>query len=198
MFGTCDDIDGKGTKCPRKSRCTSLCDPAEAKVSQDNVNYDNRIRIQNRRRPDSALNEWIDHIAFTVGTDMPKPVVDMETMGELDHLNLTGKQLKALISHFIDGMSLNDVGKEDGVSRQAIRNRFRRAGGSVKMALARRKMWNDNIRHILGKLSDQQQSAAFFFYFELMNYKDIAEAMNIKERQIRHMIKFVRKLSLGG
>jgi DNA-directed RNA polymerase specialized sigma24 family protein len=188
MFGTCEDIDGKGTKCPRKSRCTSLCDPAEAKVNQDNVNYDNRLRIQNKKMPPTSKNEWIDYIAFTFGTDMPEPVIDMETMDQLEDLRLTSVQHNTLVSYFIDGLPMKRIGDIDGVSRQAIHNRLRRAGKAVHSALGRRMMWNDRIRHILNKLSDKEQSAVFFYYFELMSYGEISGAMNMKEGQIKTMI----------
>jgi len=183
----------KCTECPDFSTCEALCDDAEAFVNQDHVSYGKcRVFVQNRPLNGKAANEWIDIIAKTHGTEMPETKIDMSDIDKLQHIEMTLAQYRAIVAYFIGGKSMSWIGKQEGVSRQAIRKRIMLVATAALVVRDRLDEWSDIVNN-LGEMSEQQQRIAFLYFFELMNQREIAKLLETSYQYVSQVIFKIRE-----
>jgi DNA-directed RNA polymerase specialized sigma24 family protein len=127
--------------------------------------------------PDSGQNEWIDMIATYQGTEMPESRIDMGDIDALMDNALSPVQRAAIISYYVDGKSLNDIAKEENVSRQAIRQRILWGGKRLKKIVDGRKYWKNSIEPNLAHLNDKQVQAGLLYFHEGMSHEKIGKVM---------------------
>jgi DNA-directed RNA polymerase specialized sigma24 family protein len=126
------------------------------------------------------------------GAEMPEARIDMSDIDSLMEDALSPVQKQAIIEYYVDGKSLNDIAKREGVSRQAIRQRILWGGKRLKRIVDGRNYWKKSIEPNLMHLSDKQVQAGLLYFHEGMTYEKIGKIMGCHKYTVGRHINAIK------
>lgn len=187
------------TKCPDFSKCQSLCPKAEAYVDQDRIGHGRSgVSIQTKTMESAAGNQygntWLEMMqCLHEGVVVPDPRLDMSDFEKLDKLNFSRKQLVTILRYYVWGDTCVDIGRDEGVSRQAIYNRLKSSVNVALDAIDRRLMWDKLEPNIFNKLEGPEhirhRIVLFLYLYERMERAEISHKMDISPQLVWLLLK---------
>ena len=126
--------------------------------------------------------------AIHEGVVVPDPRLDMSDFEKLSELNFSRKQLVTILRYYVWGDTCADIGRDEGVSRQAIFNRLKSSINVAINAIGRRKMWNETEKALIKNLDDDRYQkhriVLFLYLYERMERPEIAKKMGISPQYV--------------
>lgn len=182
------------THCPDFSTCKELCPEAELYVGQDNIHHGKSgVTIQTKRMRSFAGNQkgnnWLEIMqTLHEGAVVPDPRLDMADFERLNKLNFSRKQLSTILRYYVWGETCADIGRAEGVSRQAIFNRLKSSVNVAINALDRRRMWIDTEHAIINNLDNDRftkhRMVLFLYLYERMERSEIAVKLDMSPQYV--------------